>query len=121
STPHVRAMLGLKPDQEVNLHALLDPQPGEKPSYPYPILIQLAILGSPRKRLTLAEIYSAIEDRFEWFKNTNDKAWQGSIRHTLSLKSIFRSVSRPITEPGKGNYWMVDYTQGEGNKRVRKR
>lgn len=76
STPHVREMLGLKPDQDVSLHALADPPPGEKPTYPYPLLIQLAILGSPKKRLTLAEIYSAIEDRFDWFKRTSDKAWQ---------------------------------------------
>lgn len=79
STPHVRDMLGLKPDQDVTLHALADPPPGEKPTYPYPLLIQLAILGSPKKRLTLAEIYSAIEDRFDWFKRTSDKAWQVSL------------------------------------------
>ncbi|TFY66854.1 hypothetical protein EVG20_g4231, partial [Dentipellis fragilis] len=30
-------------------------------------------------------------------------------------------VQRPITEPGKGSYWMIDLTQGEGNKRERKR
>ena len=30
-------------------------------------------------------------------------------------------MQRPITEPGKGSYWMIDLTQGEGNKRVRKR
>lgn len=76
STPHVREMLGLKPDQEVTLHALADPPHGEKPTYPYPLLIQLAILGSPKKRLTLSDIYSAIEERFDWFKKTSDKAWQ---------------------------------------------
>lgn len=75
-TPHLREMLGLGPNDTVDLKSLSDPLPGAKPSYPYPVLIQLAINGSPRKRLTLSEIYSAIEERFEWFRNTDDKAWQ---------------------------------------------
>ena len=75
-TPHLREMLGLGPNDTVDLNSLSDPPPGAKPSYPYPVLIQLAINGSPRKRLTLSEIYSAIEERFEWFRTTEDKAWQ---------------------------------------------
>ncbi|ETW82726.1 hypothetical protein HETIRDRAFT_244448, partial [Heterobasidion irregulare TC 32-1] len=77
-----------------------------KPNYPLPTLIKLAIHGSAHQRLTLQEIYGAIEDRFEWYRN--------SIRHNLSLRKCFLRVQRPITEPGKGNYWMIDLTQGEG-------
>ena len=54
-----------------------NPIAGEKPNYPYPTLIRAAILGSPRRALTLQGIYRALEDRFEWFRNhRNDKAWQ---------------------------------------------
>ncbi|KAI0926161.1 hypothetical protein AcV5_008692 [Taiwanofungus camphoratus] len=121
-TPNLRQLLGLGPDEEVSLYALADPPPGEKPNYPYPTLIKLAIHGSPKKRLTLQEIYAALEERFQWFRdNAHDKAWQNSIRHNLSLNKCFRRVSKPITEPGKGSYWVVDYSQGEGNKRARKR
>lgn len=30
-------------------------------------------------------------------------------------------MSKPITEPGKGSYWVVDYSEGPGTKRPRKR
>jgi len=39
----------------------------------------------------------------------------------LSLNKVFRNVQRPITEPGKGKYWVLDVTDGEGYKRERKR
>lgn len=90
-TPHLREMLGLGPNDTVDLYSLSDPPPGAKPSYPYPVLIQLAINGSPRKRLTLSEIYSAIEERFEWFKNTEDKAWQ--VGQKIFRRLLLRSHS----------------------------
>lgn len=121
-TVHLRALLGCPPGAPVGLNALADPPPGEKPNYPLPTLIKLAIYGSPRRRLTLQEIYQALEDRFEWFRQRTDElSWKNSIRHNLSLRKCFLKVQRPITEPGKGSYWMIDLTQGEGNKRVRKR
>ncbi len=46
---------------------------------------------------------------------------QNSIRHNLSLYKCFRRIQKPITEPGKGSYWVVDYSDGSGTKRPRKR
>lgn len=46
---------------------------------------------------------------------------KNSIRHNLSLNKCFCRIPRPISEPGKGSLWVVDYSQGEGNKRPRKR
>lgn len=77
SDADVRRILGLSPDQELSLNALADPPPGQRPGQSIPTLSQLAILGSPNKRLTLQEIYQALEDRFEWFgQNRDDKSWQ---------------------------------------------
>ncbi|KAG2348085.1 hypothetical protein BDR05DRAFT_606114 [Suillus weaverae] len=120
--PYLRETLHIPPYKEVNLSALPDPPEGEKPNQPYPILIKLAIYGSPNKQLTLQEIYAALEDRFQWFKvRRNEKAWKNSIRHNLSLNKVFKHVPRAITEPGKGSYWQLDCSGGEGYKRPRKR
>jgi hypothetical protein len=76
-TVHLRALLGCPPGAPVGLNALADPPPGEKPNYPLPTLIKLAIYGSPRRRLTLQEIYQALEDRFEWFRQRTDElSWK---------------------------------------------
>ena len=74
--PALRELLGLGEDEEVSLYTLEDPLDGEKPGWPYPTLIKLAIYGSPNKRLTLQEIYAAVENRFKWFRDSPDKAWQ---------------------------------------------
>jgi hypothetical protein len=137
--PYLRETLGIPPYQDVNLWVLPDPPEGEKPKEPYPILIKLAIYGSPDKQLTLQEIYTTLEERFQWFReHRNERPWkvgfrrcclhtatdvcaQNSIRHNLSLNKVFKGVSRAITEPGKGYYWQLDCSSGEGYKRARKR
>lgn len=84
--PNLRQILGMGPNQEISLWALDNPPPGEKPNYPYPTLTKLAIHGSDRKKLTLQEIYTALEDRFDWFKqrSTSDTAWK--VRLSLGCK-----------------------------------
>lgn len=141
--PYLRQQLGISANEVVSLQSLPDPPAGEKPSTPLPMLIKLAIYGSPNKQLTLQEIYTELENRFQWFReHKHDKAWkvrllllvacfrltasypwheQNSIRHNLSLNKVFQHVPRPITEPGKGNYWQLDVSGGEGYKRPRKR
>ncbi|KAF8997307.1 fork head domain-containing protein [Cyathus striatus] len=71
--------------------------------------------------LTLQEIYAVVATRFEWYKMNPKEGWKNSIRHNLSLNLLFRKKNRPITEPGKGHYWYIDISSGEGNKRLRKR
>lgn len=80
---------------------------GTKPPHSYAQLIGMAILRSPNRRLTLAQIYKWISDSFKFY-NPNDAGWQNSIRHNLSLHKNFIKTERPKDDPGKGHYWTVE-------------
>ncbi|KAJ7934529.1 hypothetical protein B0H13DRAFT_1591505 [Mycena leptocephala] len=119
---YLRQQLDLPPGDHVSLWSLPEPAGGGKLTTPLPMLIKLAIYGSSTKMLTLQEIYMELASRFQWFRdNQASKAWKNSIRHNLSLNKIFKNIPRPVTEPRRGGYWVLDISGGEGLKRPRRR
>lgn len=85
----------------------------DKPPYSYVALITMAITDAPERRMTLAQIYQYIEDRFPYFRLADPKrrqGWQNSIRHNLSLNDCFVKRARDglgSANDRKGNYWTL--------------
>ncbi|KAI0081074.1 hypothetical protein K474DRAFT_1480736 [Panus rudis PR-1116 ss-1] len=96
------------------------PDTNGRPQHTLPVILRCAILGSPKKRLTIREIYSAMERKYPYYL-TAGPAWKQSVRHHLSLNRLFERQPRPATEPGFGSYWTVNLEAPPGTKRPRKR
>ncbi|RSH80906.1 uncharacterized protein EHS24_008334 [Apiotrichum porosum] len=82
-----------------------------KPELPYVMLTKLVIASSPRKMLTLNQIYQGMEERWPYFRSQG-QTFRNSIRHNLSMNPAFINVERPLDEGGlgaigKGGYWRV--------------
>lgn len=92
-----------------------------KPPHSYAQMIAQAIFSNEEEKLTLANIYSFIAERYAFYRHSNS-GWQNSIRHNLSLNKAFQKVPRRTDEPGKGMKWQIapEYRQEYLKKMQRK-
>ena len=66
--------------------------PNMKPNYSYTELAYLAMLRSPNFCLPITEIYSYIQSRFAFFKNSTRKHWKNAVRHSLAKTLCFTKI-----------------------------
>ncbi|CAL8100155.1 unnamed protein product [Calicophoron daubneyi] len=94
----------------VHLAELTDVDHGDqntKPPYSYAQLIAQAIASQPDRQLTLSGIYEFISRNYPFYQ-LQDKGWQNSVRHNLSLNRHFIKVPRSQDDHGKGCFWRID-------------
>ncbi|KAI5121298.1 hypothetical protein M0805_003767 [Coniferiporia weirii] len=91
-----------------------------RPQHTLPVILRCTILGSAKRRLTIRDIYAAMEKKYPYYR-TAGPAWKQSVRHHLSLNRLFERQAKPVTEPGFGSYWTVNLDAPPGTKRPRKR
>lgn len=80
---------------------------GRKPPFSYSQLIAQAIFSAPEHMLCLNDIYMFITKTYPFYK-PEDKGWQNSIRHNLSLSKSFVRLPR-ANEEGKGSLWSIEH------------
>jgi Forkhead domain len=54
------------------------PDTDGRPQHTLPVILRCAILGSPRKRLTIREIYATMEEKYPYYK-TAGPTWKVSL------------------------------------------
>ncbi|CAJ0946147.1 unnamed protein product, partial [Mesorhabditis belari] len=94
-------------------------------SMSYADLITQAIMQSPEKRLTLAQVYEWMVQNVPYFRDKGDSnssaGWKNSIRHNLSLHSRFMRIQNEGA--GKSSWWVInpDAKPGRNPRRTRDR
>ncbi|TRM57391.1 hypothetical protein BD626DRAFT_515102 [Schizophyllum amplum] len=120
---YIRTKLRVADGIPVGLNLVRSLGRDQRPEASIPTLIMLAIQGCKRspKELTLHEIAQEFTTHLEFYRYTTT-SWRASVRHALSLHKIFRQRSRKDIEGGgRGGFWHLDFSEGEGTKRLRKR
>ena len=83
-------------------------------------VISYAILSSPQRRLTLAEIYHFIQEKYPGFTE-NRMRWKNTVRHNLSLHECFQRGE--IAMDKAGCYWhihpsfLAEFSRGDFSRR----
>ena len=94
----------------------------ERPKLSYSGMIAMAIRNLPDQKATLQEIYDWIMSAFPYYASVeNQKGWQNSIRHNLSLNKAFYRTKQQAARLG-GGVWKIDpkYLEGKLLKKIRK-
>ena len=92
-------------------------KPGhDKPRLSYSQLIAEALNQAENRMMPLEDIYVCISKMYPFYR-MDDKGWQNSIRHNLSLHSCFYKVPRPKSSTGRGSFWTTNIIQNPAHQK----
>ncbi|KAF8528443.1 hypothetical protein BU17DRAFT_80809 [Hysterangium stoloniferum] len=82
------------PGDGYNLTNLQDGKPNSKgrPPHGHRFVVACAIYGAPEGKLTLPELYLALERRYRWYADPDNVGWKNNVRHALSHCEEFQRV-----------------------------
>ena len=81
----------------------------------------MAIRNLPDQKATLQNIYDWIMSAFPYYSSIENKGWQNSIRHNLSLNKAFYRTGQQAARLG-GGVWQIDPNFLEGTlKKIRRK
>ncbi|OJT08422.1 hypothetical protein TRAPUB_605 [Trametes pubescens] len=70
------------------------PDTDGRPQHTLPVILRCTILGSPRKRLTIREIYAAMERKYPYYK-TAGPAWKVNTLPLFARAPSAQEVAKP--------------------------
>ncbi|KAM4034369.1 forkhead box protein I2-A-like [Anomaloglossus baeobatrachus] len=84
-----------------------DPIKVEKPPYCLSVLIAMALLSAPEKKVTLRQIYCYLANNFPFYKKSKTN-WKKAVRSKLNSRHCFKKVATNGCRTGRQNYWTFD-------------
>ncbi|CAF1237374.1 unnamed protein product [Rotaria magnacalcarata] len=109
SSPIIQRISSITTDNSQHEHDNNNPKTLTKPPFSYAQLIVQAIISASDRQMTLSQIYNFISAQYPYYA-ANNRGWQNSIRHNLSLNRYFIRLARKENESGKGSFWRLDQT-----------
>lgn len=74
-----------------------------RPPCPYPLMLTLLIENSPEQRMTLMEIFDAIQKKYpKHYANKNQDSWRSTVRFNLCRSGLFYQVKH-----SKQVHWKI--------------
>lgn len=90
-----------------------------RPPYPYPFMITHLILESPSMKMTLNDIFDALQKKYpkHYTSNQDQVSWKNTVRYNLSRSGIFTQVpsdesdtsvsEKSVALGRKQSFWMI--------------
>ncbi|KAF2207238.1 hypothetical protein CERZMDRAFT_51424, partial [Cercospora zeae-maydis SCOH1-5] len=84
-----------------------DEQAAESADPCYAQLLYKCLLDAPDHTLSLRELYDWVAAHSQKARDPNNRGWQNSVRHNLSMNAAFQRVTDRPNSTKKGSLWRL--------------